>query len=446
MSEIAEGPFPRTFYWGAATSAYQVEGAVAEAGRGESIWDRFCRQSGRVRNGESGAIACDFYHHYREDVRLMAHLGLNAFRFSIAWPRVVPDGRGTPNEAGLDFYERLVDALLEEGIEPFVTLYHWDLPQALEDEGGWPARTVVDAFVDYVAVVVGRLADRVRFWITHNEPWVAAWLGYGWGEHAPGRASRSDALRAAHHLLLSHGRAVRAIRALAPRARVGITLNLTPMHPATEDPLDQEAARRMDLFQNRWFLDPIWRGCYPDQALIELGREGVPTSPQDAEEIAAPVDFLGVNYYSRGVVRHDPDRGEPAFVRVPGAAYTDMGWEVYPRGLEELLRQVSRDYGVAQFFVTENGAAYADVRGHDGQVRDPERRAYLDEHLQALAAARRAGVPVEGYFVWSLLDNFEWAHGYWKRFGIVYVEYPTLERVPKESARWYRDFIAAQRR
>jgi beta-glucosidase len=444
MSTPTGRTFPPGFFWGAATSAYQVEGAVGEDGRGESIWDRFCRLPGKVRNGEDGAIACDFYHRYPEDVMLMAELGLNAFRFSVAWPRVLPQGRGARNEAGLDFYDRLVDRLLEVGIEPFVTLYHWDLPQALEDGGGWPARQTVAAFVEYVTVVVRRLGDRVRYWITHNEPWVAAWLGYGWGQHAPGRADRGDALRAAHHLLLSHGRAVEAIRALSSGAQVGITLNLTPIHPASDDERDRAAARRIDLFQNRWFLDPLWLGGYPAESREELERHGVAVEAGDEEEIAVPIDFLGVNYYSRAVVRQDPEREEASFVRIPGAQYTDMGWEVYPSGLRELIERLTAEYRVPRLFITENGAAYPDVRGHDGAVRDPERRSYLEAHLAALAAATDAGAPVQGYFVWSLLDNFEWAHGYWKRFGIVYVDYPTLERVPKESARWYRDFIAAQ--
>jgi beta-glucosidase len=436
--------FPADFVWGAATASYQIEGAADEDGRGESIWDRFCATPGKVRNGESGAVACDFYHRYPEDIRLMRTLGLDAFRLSIAWPRILPEGRGRVNQAGLDFYDRLVDELLEQGVQPFATLYHWDLPQALEDEGGWTVRTTAEAFVEYAEIVASRLGDRVSHWITHNEPWVAAWLGYGSGEHAPGRTSPEDALAAAHHLLLSHGWAVEALRRTSPASQVGITLVLNPAYPASDSEGDRLAAQHGDGFFNRWFLDPIFRASYPADMLEHFAPLGPPVRDGDLEAIAAKLDFLGVNYYSRQVLRENPDGGRPLVVR-PEADYTEMQWEIYPDGLFDLLVRLRDDYDPPPIYITENGAAFTDSRSHDGRVEDPERQAYIASHLGAIGRAIEAGVPVAGYFVWSLLDNFEWAYGYSKRFGIVYVDYPTLERVPKTSFDWYRDFIATQR-
>jgi beta-glucosidase len=371
----------------------------------------------------------------------MKELGLGAFRFSIGWPRIQPEGRGRPNPAGLDFYDRLVDELLANGISPFVTLNHWDLPQRLEDEGGWPERSTAEAFVEYAEAVVDRLGDRVKHWITHNEPWVVAWLGYGVGEHAPGRTSRRDAIATAHHLLLSHGLAVEAIRSAAPDAEVGITLNLGHITPATSSPEDVAAAREADGELNRWFLDPIFLGSYPADMLERFGPDGPPVQDGDAAVIAAPIDFLGVNYYRREVVRRGPDGGRQV-VHHPDSVYTDMGWEVSPEGLHRLLVRLRDDYAPPALYVTENGAAFGDVRGHDGSVHDPERQAYVAGHLAAAARAVSDLVPLRGYFAWSLLDNFEWAHGYQKRFGLIYVDYPTLERIPKSSFYWYRDFIA----
>jgi beta-glucosidase len=437
--------FPADFVWGTASAAYQIEGAADEDGRSESIWDRFSATPGKVRNGESGAIACDFYHRYPGDIALMRELGTDAFRLSIAWPRVVPDGRGRVNQQGLDFYDRLVDALLAAGIRPFVTFYHWDLPQVLEDEGGWPARSTVDAFCEYVSAVAERLGDRVGHWITHNEPWVASWVGYGWGKHAPGRTSEADALAAAHHLLLSHGRAVEILRGASPDSQVGITLDLHPVYAASDDPADVAAARHVDGFHNRWFLDPVFHGSYPEDMLEYFGPNVPLVEEGDLEAIRAPIDFLGVNNYSRNLVRANPNGGKPIHVRDPESQYTDMDWEVYPDGLHDLLVRISKDYGPPALYITENGAAFPDVRGHDGTVRDPERREFLERHVAAVGRAVEAGAPVKGYFVWTLLDNFEWGWGYWKRFGIVYVDFPTQERVPKESFHWYRDFIAAQR-
>ncbi|HEX8917238.1 MAG TPA: GH1 family beta-glucosidase [Chloroflexota bacterium] len=437
--------FPADFVWGAATASYQIEGATTEDGRGESIWDRFSKTPGAVRNGETGDIACDHYHRYPEDVELMRHLGLSAYRFSIAWPRIIPAGIGQVNTRGLDFYDRLVDELLSHGIQPFATLYHWDLPQALEDEGGWTNRATAEAFATYVETVVGRLGDRVKHWITHNEPWVAAWVGYGWGKHAPGREEGpAGALSASHHLLLSHGLAVPVIRRECPDARVGITLNLTPVYPATDEPADVKAASNVDGTSNRLFLDPIFRGTYPAD-IVELYREQQPRIEQgDLETISAPIDFLGINNYFRQIVRADPEK-QVVFVRNPEGEYTAMDWEVAPDAFHDLLVRVSRDYAPHRMYVTENGAAYPDVRTHEGKVLDPERQHYLELYFAAAGRAIDDGVPLAGYFVWSLLDNFEWAEGYWKRFGIVYVDYPTLERVPKGSFQWYRSLIAEQR-
>jgi beta-glucosidase len=435
VSAFADG-----FVWGAATSAYQIEGAVAEDGRGESIWDRFCRVPGKVLAGDTGDVACDFYHRYPEDIALMRELGIDAFRFSVAWPRVLPEGRGRVNARGLDFYDRLVDALLAAGIRPFVNLYHWDLPQALEDAGGWPERATAEAFAEYAEIVGRRLGDRVRDWMTHNEPYCTAWLGYGLGVFAPGRESTRDALAAAHHVLLSHGWAVEALRRSAPGCEVGIVLDSWPVHPERDTPEDAAAVRIVDGERNRWFFDPVLRGSYPEDVLERFADAAPPVLPGDLEAIAVPLDFVGVNNYSRNVVRAGPD-GVPEILP-PAGAVTDMGWEVHPAALGEVLLRLHREYGVPALYVTENGAAFADARAHDGGVHDAERIAYLSGYLGAVADAIAAGAPVRGYFVWSLLDNFEWAFGYAKRFGIVYVDFPTLERVPKDSFAWYRAAIA----
>jgi len=434
----ARAAFPSTFVWGTATAAYQVEGAATEDGRGESIWDRFSATPGNVANGDTGAIACDTYHRYAEDIRLMRTLGIGAFRLSVAWPRILPEGRGPVNRAGLDFYDRLVDDLLANGLDPYVTLYHWDLPQALEENGGWPVRDTVDAFTEYTEVVVARLGDRVRHWITQNEPWVISWLGYGLGVHAPGRTSDSDALAAGHHILLAHGRAAEVLRREAPDSEVGIAVDLVPMYPFSDTEADIEAAHREDGFRNRWFLDAVLGRGYPEDMLERYAEILPPIADGDLETIAAPLDFLGINYYTRNVVRAGV--GE---VATEGAEHTDMGWEVYPDGLRDLLVRLHAEYELPDLYITENGAAFPDSR-NNGTVPDPRRIAYLGGHLDAVASAIADGVPVRGYFLWSLLDNFEWAFGYSRRFGIVYVDFETLERVPKDSFAWYRDFIAAQ--
>jgi beta-glucosidase len=442
MSTEATTRFPTDFIWGAAIAAYQVEGAIHEDGRGESVWDRFAATKGKVRNGDTGEIACDFYHRHSEDIALMRELGLDAFRFSIAWPRVFPEGRGAINRAGLDFYDRLIDELLANGIQPFPTLFHWDTPQALEDAGGWTVRATAEAFVEYVDAVVGRFGDRVGHWVTQNEPGVVSSHGYSWGVHAPGRTSEVEAVAAAHHLLLSHGWAAEVIRRAAPAAKVGITLDMSHKYPATDAPEDVAAAWQADGEGNRWFLDAIFRGSYPAD-LTERNELVAPyVHDGDLETIAVPIDFLGINNYFRQVVT--TDQGRPRVVR-PDGLYTAMEWEVYPDGLYELLMRVTTDYSPPALYVTENGAAFDDIRGHDGKVHDLERMAYLEGYLGAVARAIATGAPIKGYFVWSLLDNFEWAHGYSKRFGIVYVDYPTLERVPKDSFYLYRDLIRLSR-
>ena len=442
---MAAYPFPEGFVWGTATASYQIEGATTEDGRGESIWDRFSHTPGKVANGDTGDVADDHYHRWPEDIQLMQSLGLQAYRFSIAWPRVIPDGIGAVNEAGLDFYDRLTDGLLAAGIEPYVTLYHWDLPQALQDKGGWPNRDAVGWFTDYVAVVSSRLGDRVHRWITHNEPWVVAFLGYATGEHAPGLQDPAAALQAAHHLLLSHGQAVSILRQNGDSAtQVGITLNLSWVDPASEHPADREAAQRYDGCCTRLFLDPLFRGAYPADMLAYYSHLAPRVEADDLLRISTPIDFLGVNYYTRAVVADDPNGGllRTRAILPPYSQYTEMGWEVYPEGLYKLLRRLHQEYHPPALYITENGCAFAD-RVESGQVHDPARISYLREHLIQAHRAIQEGVPLRGYFVWSLLDNFEWAHGYTKRFGIVYVDYATQARIPKDSALWYKQVIAA---
>ncbi len=437
--------FPPGFRWGVATASYQIEGAVAEDGRGPSIWDTFCATPGKVADGDTGDVACDHYHRWEDDLDLMQRLGVQAYRFSVAWPRVIPDGTGAVNARGLDFYDRLVDGLLARGIEPYATLYHWDLPQPLQDAGGWPWRGIVEPFVAYADAVTRRLGDRVRGYATLNEPWCSAHLGYGFGEHAPGLRDLAQALQASHHLLLAHGAALPAMRANAPAARHGIVLNLYPTFPASDAPADAAAARRFDGFFNRWYLDPLLRGRYPDDMWAAYGADAPAVEDGDLEVIARPLDFLGVNYYSRSIVAADPGPQGLSMAPPPAdAERTEMGWEVYPQGLTELLVRLDRDYDLPPVFITENGAAYPDAPGADGRVDDADRVRYLERHVAALADALGQGVDVRGYFAWSLMDNFEWSHGYAKRFGLVHVDYATQARTPKRSARWYADFIARQ--
>jgi beta-glucosidase len=443
--------FPEKFRWGAATSAYQIEGAVIEDGRGMSIWDRFCATPGHVLNNETGDVACDAYHLYPADVRLMQALGLKSYRFSIAWPRILPTGRGQVNAAGLDYYDNLVDTLLSAGIEPFATLYHWDLPQALQDDlGGWNSRETAQAFASYVDVVSRRLGDRVLHWITLNEPWVTAFMGNESGTMAPGIQDAKIAWQVSHNLLLGHGLAVPVLRANGvPETRIGITLNLTPVKAATESHEDQTLAKYADGKLNRWFLDPLFRGGYPADMLdllATMSNENLAPLVEsgDLEIIARPIDFLGVNYYYPTIIHQLPGGqfGQYEFVNPEGAEFTEMGWPIVPRGIYDLLTRLHKDYHIPELYITENGAAFADEVSEDGHVHDPRRIDYLREHLLQAHTALSEGVPLSGYFVWSLLDNFEWAHGYSKRFGIVYTDYPTQKRIIKDSGFWYRDMIA----
>jgi len=443
MSTITS--FPPDFIWGAATASYQIEGAWNEDGKGESIWDRFSHTPGKIANGDTGDVASDHYHRWPEDVALMKEIGLQAYRFSIAWPRLLPEGRGSVNQPGLDFYDRLVDGLLEAGIEPFVTLYHWDLPQALQDQGGWPARSAAEAFVEYADLASRTLGDRVTYWMTLNEPHISAVLGYLQGRHAPGHTDLDEAVAAAHHSLLAHGWAVPVIRRNSPDAQVGIALNLSGQTPASPSAADRAAAWQQDGVVNRWFLDPLSARGYPADIVQHYGCPMDFVQAGDLRAIAAPLDFLGVNYYTRGVVRSSvvPEAENAPRTVFPNLERTEMGWEVYPEGLYELLGRLHFDYRFPALYVTENGAAYADQIGPDGRVDDPARVAYLKTHFTETAKAIAAGVPLRGYFAWSLMDNFEWAHGYSKRFGLIYVDYLTQRRVLKTSAHWYCRVIAA---
>jgi beta-glucosidase len=433
--------FPEDWVWGAATAAYQIEGGVLKGGRGESIWDRFSQTAGTIVNGDTGEIACDHFHRFAEDIALMRELGLGGYRFSIAWPRIFPTGSGRPNADGLDYYRRLVDELHSAGITPYVTLYHWDLPQALQDRGGWADRDTARRFGDYTQTVAAALGSGVQQWFTINEPWVAAFLGHWMGQHAPGKRDFRLALLAAHTLLLAHGEGMAALRSeMGASGQAGIALNLAPCEPAGDTNADLEAADRYDGFMNRWFLDALYRGQYPEDMARLYGDAMPEIAPGDMELISQPTDVLGVNYYFRSVVASDPTATplEARSIVPAGATVTAMGWEIYPPGLYDILKRVHDDYNPGRLLVTENGAAFDDVVV-EGQVDDPEREAYLHEHLLQAHRAIADGIPLRGYFVWSLLDNFEWAWGYGKRFGVIYVDYATQERIVKRSGRWYAD-------
>ncbi|KAA3643528.1 MAG: beta-glucosidase [Chloroflexi bacterium] len=437
--------FPKDFLWGAATASYQIEGAWNEDGKGESIWDRFSHTPGKVDNGDTGDVACDHYHRWQEDIVLMKDISLQAYRFSISWPRVLPSGHGEINQKGIDFYSQLVDALLEAGIEPYVTLYHWDLPQVLQDEGGWPARNVVEPFCQYTQAVSKALGDRVNNWITFNEPFVSAFIGYEEGRHAPGHTDLHEALAASHHLLLSHGQAVPIIRNNSPDAQVGITLNLHPAMAASDSEADKATEAFDDGRINRWFLDPIAGRGYP-QDMVDIYGDGMGfVQAGDLDQIAAPIDFLGMNYYMRQISR---STDIPEEENAPRKIYrrdetTEMGWEVYPEGIYDMLLRLGSDYDFLAIYITENGAAFPDKVNYDGQVEDPQRLSYIKCHLAMVLKAIQEGVPVQGYFAWSLLDNFEWAYGYAKRFGLIYVDYETQQRILKTSAKWYGQVIRA---
>ena len=433
-------PFPDDFVWGVATSAFQIEGASCEDGKGQSIWDSFCKLPGAIADQGNGIIACDHYHRWESDLDLIADLGVDAYRFSVSWPRVRPSGSGVWNEKGLGFYERLVDGLLERNLRPYLTLNHWDLPQELQTAGGWANRDTVHRFVEYAQGIFKRLGDRVTSITTHNEPWVMAVLGHETGIFAPGIKNRAVAMQVSHHLLLSHGLALQALRADGCRSPLGIVLNLSPVEPATHEAADCAQARLEDGKLLRWYMDPLFLATYPSDVLAYLGADAPHIEPSDMQVIATPMDFMGVNYYSRSVV----SAAGPWDVKQSGLATTDMGWEIYPKGLTDLLVRLDRDYAVPPLYVTENGGAFKDeVR--DGCIHDIDRTRYIAEHIAAVAEAMRLGVRMEGYMVWSLFDNFEWASGFEKRFGIVHVDYSTQNRTLKDSAIWYRDFLRNQK-
>lgn len=440
--------FPAGFTWGATTSAYQIEGAWNEDGKGLSIWDAFVRQPGRIERGETGNVAADHYHRWQQDLTLMHELGLQAYCFSIAWTRVQPDGYGKVNPAGLDFYQRLVDGLLELGIQPWLMLYHWDLPLALQERGGWAERDTAFRFADYAHIIARHLGDRVRYWVTHNEPAVIAFLGHFTGEHAPGIQDPVIALRAAHHVLLSHGYGVQALRAILPAsAQLGIILNLYPVYPASDSLEDQQAAQLYDAVQNRLFLDALLRGQYPADLLHHFTGLFPEAHEGDLETISEPMDFLGINYYTRAVVRYAQNSLplQAELVYPEGNEYSQM-WEIYPQGLYDLLIRLHVDYRDAplcpvDWYITENGVPVPDGVDFDGRVRDERRIRFLRRHLRALHRAIQAGVPIRGYFHWSLLDNFEWAYGYRMRFGLIYVDWETQQRIIKDSGRFYAEVI-----
>jgi beta-glucosidase len=437
--ETLSARFPKDFLWGVASSAFQIEGAASADGKGPSIWDEFCLRPGATADGSDGNIACDHYNRLESDLDLITALGIQAYRFSISWPRIQPVGYGPVNNRGLDFYDRLVDGLLERGIQPFPTLYHWDLPAALQNEHhGWADRDTAQRFADYAAVIARHFGDRVSSFVTHNEPWVTATLGHEFGFFAPGVKDRAVAMQVSHHCLLSHGLASQAIRSARGDADVGIVLNLSPVSPATDSPADKLQASREDGLLVRWYLDALLRGQYPADVLEYLGPDAPRTQAGDARLIAQPLDFLGVNYYHPIV----STATKPYSTAHTGAAVTDMGWEVAPQLFTELLVRMKRDYNLPPVLITENGAAYRD-NVVDGTVQDESRRAYIESHVSAVADAIDRGIDVRGYFLWSLLDNFEWASGYSKRFGIYYVDYATQTRILKYSGQWYKSFAAA---
>ena len=421
------------------------------------MWDRFAALPGATFQGQTGEIATDHYHRMEQDVALMSELNLSAYRFSLSWPRILPQGTGTVNTRGLDFYDRLVDTLLARGISPLATLYHWDLPIALQDRGGWLARDTAYAFAEYAEVVTRRLGDRVQWWLTQNEPWCSAYLGYALGVHAPGLRDKQLAVVAGHHVLLAHGLAVPRMRAhLSSQAQVGIALDFYPTYTADERPESLLAARHADAFRNRWFLDPLFLGRYPETLFTDMEVAPPPIHEGDFSVISTPIDFLGVNYYSRMMVRAladaapTPEDIMPAELyesveRIPGASYTEMGWEIFPDGLANILTRIHREYAPKAMVITESGAAFNDQWNGNGTIPDQQRIDYLQKHIQTVAGVIRQGVPIKGYVVWSFMDNFEWSEGYRKRFGLVYVDYPTQQRIVKESGRWYANFIKQSR-
>ena len=435
--------FADDFLWGCATSSYQIEGAGREDGRVESIWDRFAGTPGTIRDGSDGLVACDHYHRWPEDFDIARDLGLNAYRFSIAWPRIFTGVDGAPNRKGLDFYSRLVDGMLERGLQPWATLYHWDLPQALQDRGGWTDRATIDAFLAFTDAMTRTLGDRVKHWITHNEPWCTAIIGNLEGWHAPGNTDLKTALQVAHNVLVSHGKAVPLIRANVPGAQVGMAVSLHPLRAASERAEDVAAKERHDGLRYRWFLDPLFGRGYPQATRDLFGAAAPDVAPGDMEAIAVKTDFMGVNYYFPEVIAHAPGHAplDAKVLPTVDGEITAMGWPVVPEGLSELLTRIENDYHPGPMYVTENGSAFEDTVGPDGAIDDVQRRHYLMRHLGALKDAIEGGAPVKGYFAWSLLDNFEWAEGYQRRFGLVHIDYTTQQRRLKNSGKWYRSFL-----
>ena len=437
--------FPKGFVWGCATASYQIEGAWDEDGKGESNWDRFSHTPDHVKDGDTGDVACDHYHRYREDVAMMKGLRLKGYRFSISWPRIFPEGKGAVNQKGLDFYSRLVDELLAAGITPFPTLYHWDLPQALQDDGGWGNRDTAQHFADYCAAVVDRLGDRVKGWMIFNEPWVFTILGYMAGMHPPGLRDAELALRTTHITNLAQGLAARAMRATGKVEAVGSAFSMQGIYPASDSDEDRAAAERFHAFNNVWFLEPVQNGRYPDAYVGGTKLERLGVQPGDMETVKAPLDFIGINLYSRSVVADNPDDRNLGirFVQVEGAERSHFGWEVYPEAIHQAITRIWKDYR-RPIYITENGASYPDVV-EDGAVNDDQRVSYYRRYIAQVGRAIQEGADVRGYYAWSLMDNFEWTFGYSQRFGLMYVDYPTQRRIIKKSGYWYRDLIAANR-
>ena len=437
---MCKSVFPRDFVWGVAASAYQIEGAWNAEGRGESIWDRFSHTPGKTWNGDSGDTACDHYHRYVEDVAFMRKLGVKAYRFSTSWPRILPKGKGDVNSAGLDFYKRLIEELLQAGIEPWLCLHHWDLPQTIQDEGGWTNPACIRYFSDYARLLAHELGDKVKRWIIFNEPRCIAWLGYLAGIHAPGKKDIHSAIKVSHHLLLAQGRAIQALKDFDHRFDVGTVLDLNVVHPIVDGKKDQGSADKYDQFWNRWFIDPLFKGEYPPLA----AKTSLKPSKDDMNAIKQPLDFLGVNYYTRIIVAHDASvpltEARAVQKKTPT---TEMGWEIYPEGLYEVLMRFRTEYGNPRLYVTENGAAFEDKVTRNGQVQDNDRTSYLRDHIVFAHRALKDGANLKGYFTWTLMDNFEWAEGYSKLFGLIRTDRQTLKRTPKKSFYWYRDVITS---
>ncbi|WP_070000626.1 GH1 family beta-glucosidase [Cellulosilyticum sp. I15G10I2] len=439
--------FPKTFIWGTATAAYQIEGSAFEEGKGPSIWDTFSHIPGKIDSGDHGDVGCDHYHRFKEDLKIMKTIGIKSYRFSIAWARVLPQGKGDINQKGVDFYNRLIDGLIENGIEPIITLYHWDLPQALQDAyGGWANLQVVDDFVEYASLMFKLFGDRVKKWITHNEPWVVAYAGHYVGRHAPGKKDIRTAIQVTHHLILSHAKTVEAYRHMGQDGQIGITLNLYPIKAASCSQEDQQAALFVDGYHNRWFLDPVLKGEYPKD-IWDYFKEtfGAPiVSDEDLEILSKNrCDFLGVNYYFRKIIKQGGGKDPLNFIEVKpsDSEYTAMNWEIYAEGLYDLLLDLSKNYDYPLIYITENGAAFQDVLSEELSVNDSYRIKFLKEHFKEAYKAIQQGVRLEAYYVWSLMDNFEWAFGYGKRFGLIYIDYDSKDRIWKDSAYWYQKVI-----